>query len=437
MRQDCPEGAAGPDRGWLDDLPRHWSVERVSNRARMSIGWTPPTSDDSNFDGENLWANISDLGERYVGDTAKRVSDEAVRVARAHPVPAGSLLFSFKLSVGAVSFPTVPMYTNEAIAAFTPRRDLDMRYAYYAFPIYILQNAGENIYGAPILNQTRLAQAKVAFPPLDEQRAIADYLDRETAQIDAFIAKNEELTTLLTERRAAATFRLVTGLDVTEVPSKSVKADWFRVVPQTWDVAPLYTMANTFAGGTPKSDADEYWTDDDDDGVEWIAIGDMRAVQAGYPHGGRRVTTAGLEAAGLTPRSGPLVLFAMYASVGEVAMLRRPAVWNQAILGIRANPSRLNERYLYWTLLALRPKLGIYFRSNTQDNLNAAQVRGLRLPVPPLDEQLAIADQLEETWASVDEAIATAQRGVELARERRAALISAAVTGKIDVGVAV
>ncbi|GAA2571426.1 restriction endonuclease subunit S [Microbacterium binotii] len=288
----------------------------------------------------------------------------------------------------------------------------------------------------PSMTSIAIKAAPIALPPLPEQRAIADYLDRETAQIDAFIAKNEELITLLTERRVAATFRLVTGLDVTEVPYKSVNADWLRVVPQTWDVAPLYTMANTFAGGTPKSDADEYWTDDDDDGVEWIAIGDMRAVQAGYSHGGRRVTTAGLEAAGLTPRSGPLVLFAMYASVGEVAMLRHPAVWNQAILGIRANPSRLNERYLYWSLLALRPKLGIYFRSNTQDNLNAAQVRGLRLPVPPLDEQLAIADQLEETWASVDEAIATAQRGVELARERRAALISAAVTGKIDVGVA-
>lgn len=289
----------------------------------------------------------------------------------------------------------------------------------------------------PRIGLPELGGIVVDVPESNEQRAIADYLDRETAQIDAFIAKNEELITLLTERRAAATFRLVTGLDGTEVPPKSVKADWFRAVPQTWDVSPLYTMAKTFAGGTPKSDAEEYWTDDEDDGVEWIAIGDMRAVQAGHPHDGRRVTAAGLEAAGLTPRSGPLVLFAMYASVGEVAMLQRPAVWNQAILGIRTNPSRLNERYLYWTLLALRPKLGIYFRSNTQDNLNAAQVRGLRLPVPPLDEQQAIADQVEETWWSVDEEIETAQRGVELARERRAALISAAVTGKIDVGVAV
>ncbi len=329
-----------------------------------------------------------------------------------------------------------PIWPNNHIHVLKARNEVDTRWLAYAlndvdYSLYVAGSTRDK------LTQSAMMSIELQVPAPCEQRAIADYLDRETAQIDAFIAKNEELITLLTERRAAATFRLVTGLDVTEVPSKSVKADWFRVVPQTWDVAPLYTMANTFAGGTPKSDADEYWTDDDDDGVEWIAIGDMRAVQAGYPHGGRRVTTAGLEAAGLTPRSGPLVLFAMYASVGEVAMLRRPAVWNQAILGIRANPSRLNERYLYWTLLALRPKLGIYFRSNTQDNLNAAQVRGLRLPVPPLDEQLAIADQLEETWASVDEAIATAQRGVELARERRAALISAAVTGKIDVGVSV
>ena len=285
------------------------------------------------------------------------------------------------------------------------------------------------------LDPVQFAVTPLLVPPRAEQRAIADYLDRETAQIDAFIAKNEELIALLTERRSAATFRLVTGLDALDGDSKVVQADWFRTVPRTWEVAPLYTMAQTFAGGTPKSDADEYWTDSDNEGTEWISISDMRIVHAGLPHKGRRVATAGLEAAGLTPRTGPLVLFAMYASVGEVAMLQRPAVWNQAILGIRTNPALLNECYLYWSLLALRSQLGIYFRSNTQDNLNATQVRGLRLPVPPIREQGRIVEQLEETWASVGNAISTAQRGIDLARERRAAFISAAVTGKIDVGV--
>lgn len=109
----------------LQGLPAHWIVERVSNRAWISIGWTPPTSDDANFTGENLWANISDLDQKYIRDTAKRVSDDAIQFARARPAPVGSLLFSFKLSVGTVSFPTVPIYTNEAIAAFIPRRELE------------------------------------------------------------------------------------------------------------------------------------------------------------------------------------------------------------------------------------------------------------------------------------------------------------------------
>ncbi|PWD51227.1 hypothetical protein C8046_11755 [Serinibacter arcticus] len=332
-----------------------------------------------------------------------------------------------------------PATVNGSIAVLTPNDRLDSAYLLWLLrssEYQALMRSWQDGMGVPHLFQSDIKRIPVALPSTREQRAIADYLDRETAQIDAFIAKNEELMTLLAERRAAATFRLATGLDITGVSPKPVSADWFRSVPQNWDVAPLYTMADTFAGGTPKSDVDEYWTDDDANGTEWIAIGDMRAVQAGHPHSGRRVSVAGMMAAGLTPQSGPMVLFAMYASVGEVAMLHRTAVWNQAILGIRANPSRLSERYLYWTLLALRPKLGIYFRSNTQDNLNAAQVRGLRLPVPPLREQLAIADQLEETWASVDGAIATAKRGIDLARERRAALISAAVTGKIDVGAA-
>lgn len=314
---------------------------------------------------------------------------------------------------------------------------IDSRYlAYIVLSEPFLGPVIASVYGAkmPRADWQEVRSVNVWVPTLGEQRAIADYLDRETAQIDAFIAKNEELITLLTERRDTITFRLVTGLDSLETETKPVQADWFTRLPISWNVAPLYTMAQTVSGGTPKSDVEEYWTQGS--GVDWLSIGDMQDVDAGNPHHGRRVTRAGLAAAGLTPQSGPLVLFAMYASVGEVAMLRSTAVWNQAILGIRANPQRLNHRYLYWALVAMRPMLGLYFRSNTQDNLNAAQVHGFRLPVPSLGEQLRIANHLDGVWAHADTAIETARRGIELARERRAALISAAVTGRIDVGVA-
>lgn len=423
--------------GWLGDIPAGWSV--VPARALFGERKQKSSATDVHLTPSQKYGVVPQA--EYMEITGNKVVLNLSGADKMRHVEAGDYVSHLRSFQGGLEFAGMSGKVSAAYTVLKPKLPLEPRFFKYLFKsdLYIqaLQTTTDQLRDGQSIRNGQFTLIPLPYPGLGEQRAIADYLDRETAQIDAFIAKNEELITLLTERRAAATFRLVTGLDGTEVPPKSVKADWFRAVPQTWDVAPLYTMAKTFAGGTPKSDAEEYWTDDDDDGVEWIAIGDMRAVQAGYPHSGRRVTAAGLEAAGLTPRSGPLVLFAMYASVGEVAMLRRPAVWNQAILGIRANPSRLNERYLYWALLALRPKLGIYFRSNTQDNLNATQVRGLRLPVPPLDEQLAIADQLEETWASVDEAIATAQRGVGLARERRAALISAAVTGKIDVGVAV
>lgn len=416
---------------WSDDLPDGWRVRPLWSEFRRG-----KTFGDGTEELLSVYRDYGVIPKSSRDDNFNKPSEDLSKYQR---VSAGDLVVNkMKAWQGSLGISSHDGIVSPAYFVYRATGDLDRRFAHYLLRSTEYANHMAAISSGIRPNQWDLDPAQFAVtpllvPPPRAQRAIADYLDRETAQIDAFIAKNEELIALLTERRSAATFRLVTGLAAPDGDSKVVRADWFRSVPRTWEVAPLYTMAQTFAGGTPKSDADEYWTDSGNEGVEWISISDMQIVHAGLPHKGRRVTTAGLQAAGLTPRTGPLVLFAMYASVGEVAMLQRPAVWNQAILGIRTNPARLNEYYLYWSLLALRPQLGIYFRSNTQDNLNAAQVRGLRLPVPPIREQSSIVEQLEDTWASVDKAIGTAQRGIDLARERRAALISAAVTGKIEV----
>lgn len=109
------------------------------------------------------------------------------------------------------------MYTNEAIATFLPTRDLDVQYLYWAAPIYIPQNAIENIYGAKLLNRDRIANAPLSASPLEEQRAIAAFLDRETAKIDALTAKVREGIERLKEYRTALISAVVTGkIDVRE-----------------------------------------------------------------------------------------------------------------------------------------------------------------------------------------------------------------------------
>ncbi len=172
---------------WLGEVPEHWDIRQVKKFADFRTGWTPPTGTGRYFEGDNLWANISDLGPKTIWDTRKRISNEAVALASIPLSPAGSLLFSFKLSIGLVSLAGTDLYTNEAIATFLPSTRADLRYLYYALPIFVVQNANENIYGAKLLNQELIRSARIALPSRHEQEDIAAFLDRETSRIDAAI----------------------------------------------------------------------------------------------------------------------------------------------------------------------------------------------------------------------------------------------------------
>jgi len=93
-----PSGVA-----WLGDIPEHWEMSRVKHIARFTTGWTPQTSQDEYYFGGNPWATIADLGPRLLGDPKGRISDDAIASSRMRISPKGSLLFSFKLSIGQVS----------------------------------------------------------------------------------------------------------------------------------------------------------------------------------------------------------------------------------------------------------------------------------------------------------------------------------------------
>ncbi len=191
--------------------PSGWVWSKVKHVAKFYTGWTPSTANQDFFDGDNLWANISDLGPRTLCDTAKRISDEAVEQAGISISPAGSVLFSFKLSLGQVSFAGRDMYTNEAIATFPPQTDFNPRWAYWALPLFVPLNADENIYGAKLLNQELIRSAHILAPPLGEQERIANFLDEKTARIDALIGEKERLDALLGEYRASLISAAVTG----------------------------------------------------------------------------------------------------------------------------------------------------------------------------------------------------------------------------------
>ena len=161
-----------------------------------------------------------------------------------------------------------------------------------------------------------------------------------------------------------------------------------------WRPARLGFVATTIAGGTPASNDPRYWSDGvNDEGTPWVSIGDI-TQGALVSETSRRVTGEGIRAARLRVGRPGTLLFAMYASVGELATLGVAAAWNQAILGIEARPGH-SIGFVRYALLAQRSQLDALTRSNTQNNLNRHQVERLPITVPPLTMQTAIADFLD------------------------------------------
>jgi type I restriction enzyme S subunit len=423
------------DQPWLRQVPAHWRAGSLRHFTSFYTGWTPPTDDDDAYIGTHPWANIADLGSPWISDTAKTLSDEAVR-GRV-PVNPGDLLFSFKLSVGTVSRTRIPMYTNEAIAVFGPSELLDPAYAYFALPVFIPRNANINIYGAPLLNASLIKSAPFAAPAdLDEQRRIADYLEAETSRLDTLIRRQEALVALLRERRSAVVERAVLrGLDP-HAPRTSTGIAWLPDLPSHWEVLQLGFVTDTLAGFAFPS---EGFTEDRSatrllrgvnvkpGRIDWSET--VRWDEETDPVSDAFRLDAGDIVLGM---DRPFVAAGVRVAAVEEEDL--PAYLLQRVMRIRGC-ERVSQDYLRYLLSSsgFLAYLQPLFTGVSVPHMSEWQARKFRMPLPPLPEQEAIVRHLDGQTAAVDRLIAKADRFIEVAKERRVALITAVVTGRIDV----
>ncbi len=287
-----------------------------------------------------------------------------------------------------------------------------------------------------------LLKLLIRIPNRKTQIKIAKYLDRETGKVDVLVERKRLLLERLAEYRAALITRTVTrGLPPQAAqaagfnPSPCLKysgVEWLGDIPKHWEVRRLgNVLVETVGGGTPSTANELYWADENEGGLPWVAIADMS-------DGGNVVTTAkcvtrlGCSAARLRSLPPGTIIYSMYASVGVVARLQMYATTNQAILGLLPE-TILQSNFLYWWLAAIRSPVLALTRDNTQSNLNAETVRKIPIALPPLEEQQAIAEYLDARTQRIDRLCQRVENAIERLQEFRTALVTAAVTGEIDV----
>lgn len=196
---------------WFPAVPMHWSVRKLGSLTRLVIGSTPSTQNSADFDGDLIWVTIADMQSKRIASSKQMLTVSAVKNKNMEMVPKGSLLFSFKLSVGKVGYADVDLYTNEAIAAFLPNNKVLSEFLYYAAQTYFVNEANTNIYGAALFNQELLKRVRVVYPNIEEQKQIADYLDEHERKTKLLRSKILTQIAILKERRVSLISNVVTG----------------------------------------------------------------------------------------------------------------------------------------------------------------------------------------------------------------------------------
>lgn len=273
-----------------------------------------------------------------------------------------------------------------------------------------------------------------AFPPLAEQTVIAAFLDRETAKIDALIAEQERLMELLKEKRQAVISHAVTkGLNP-DAPMKDSGVEWLGEVPAHWSVEPIKRHIETTSGGTPNTSMTERYYAAEDAGFPWVRTTDLSNAPLSVAP--VRITAEAIQDTACKLLPPGTVMVAMYGgdgTVGKNGILAIEATINQAICGLLPSSQFLSE-FTFRYIQFYRPYWMIGAESSRKDpNISQDLVRNTPILRPPMQEQEHIAAYLRGSLERFDELFRQAEESVELLQERRTALISAAVTGQIDV----
>lgn len=283
----------------------------------------------------------------------------------------------------------------------------------------------------PAITATQLVALDLRLPSFDEQCAIANYLDRETARVDTLIEEQRRLMDLLRERRHA--LRVNVALHGT-VPVPEVKGSllWASEVPAHWRVVPLTSVARLESGHTPSRSRPDWWTDCYMPWVSLHDVGTMRGVKY-LQDTAQRISDAGLANSSARVLPARTVVLSRDATVGRTAIMGVPMATSQHFAAWICGPA-LAPEYL-WVLFAdaMQPFFDSFQNGSTIRTIGMGDLKAFRIPLPPIAEQSRIVEHLDEKTREIDLLIAEARRCIELARERRAALITATVTGQIDV----
>jgi type I restriction enzyme S subunit len=418
---------------WLGEVPGHWAVVPLKYVVEMRSGGTPSKERVEYWNGTVPWASSKDLKVDELHDTVDHLTELAVQDGAATVVAAGASLVVVRGMILAHSFPVAltmkPMAINQDLKAVLPRESVDDRF----LPWLLRGSARESLsrldeaaHGTKALRMEAWTSMELPIPPVHEQVSISVFLKRETAKIDALMAEQNRLISLLDEKRQAAISHAVTNGLNPHAQMKESGVEWAGQVPAHWTVVRLARLFDEV----------------NEPGIEGLPIFSV-SIHSGVSDSEldedeleRKVTRSEDRAKYKRVVSGDLVYNMMRAWQGAFGTVSLKGMVSPAYVVARP---RLDIETEFVELLLRTPSAVVQLRrfshgvTDFRLRLYWEEFKNIVIAIPPVDEAKEIVAHVRKINSDFDALSGACLEGIRVLQERRKALIAAAVTGQVDV----
>ena len=416
---------------WLGEIPAHWIVKKIKRLCLVRRGASPRPIDDPIYfaeDGEYAWVRIADVtaSDRYLEQTTQRLSP--LGVSKSVLLEPGELFVSIAATVGKAIITKIKCCIHDGFVYFVGLRE-NRDYLYYLFSCGEAYKGIGKLGTQLNLNTDTIGDIYLPVPCPEEQSVITTFLDRETAKIDALVAKRERLIELLQEKRTALITQAVTkGLDP-NVPMKDSGIEWLGIIPAHWGVKRLKYLSSI---------NDEALSEKTDPRFEliYVDIGSVDQYQ-GIVEREELVFENAPSRARRIVKDGDVIISTVRTYLRAIAPIKNPdpnLIVSTGFSVIRPS-SALEDNFAPYALRAshfvervVANSVGVSYPA-----IDANKISCLSVAIPDIKEQQAIVSFLEREMTKIDALVTEIREAIDRLKEYRTALIAAAATGKIDV----
>jgi len=407
-------------------VPKGWSWQELGGLFDIAIGGTPSRSNPEYWDSDkrtnNRWLSIRDLKGRVISDTSEYLSDEGVKNSNVKLVPKGTVIMSFKLSVGRTAYTGVDLYTNEAIVAFFPKdlEQINLNYFYQGLHFWdLLANVDQAVKGVT-LNKEKINLINALLPSLPEQQKIAKIL----TSVDEVIEKTQAKIDKLKDLKTGVMQELLTnGIGHTEFKDSPVGR-----IPAEWEVVTLGDVTIESAFG-PRFSSDEYAPDGnfgcirttDMDGNWDINYSTAPLARLNFKEFEKHILVDGDL---LVTRSGTCGIVDVYREQPI------PMVAAAFLIRFRLTDNVIPQ-FLKYLMMSTDTQESVQLLASggVQKNLSGTSLKTLKIPKPSIQEQIKIVKAIE----SINNSLANSNKKLSLNKKLKKALMQDLLTGNVRV----